>query len=94
MLWGDPEEVERLLDGLELTFQIDQIVFRASSVEARVQFYEEKFGPLVMARQVLGDRWPELRADVVAFDEDWNTATDGTLDISADYLATVGRKPS
>ncbi|GAA1586789.1 class I SAM-dependent methyltransferase [Kribbella sancticallisti] len=94
VLWGDPEEVTRLLPGLDLDFHLDHILFKSPSAEARVRFYEEKFGPLVMARQVLGDRWPELRADVVAFDEEWNTATDGTLEISAEYLVTIGRKPA
>lgn len=92
VLWGDPDEVAQLLSSLDLEFHVEQVVFTASSIDARADFYEEKFGPLVVARQALGEDWPALRADVREFDEDWNTATDGSVRISADYLVTIGRK--
>ena len=92
VLWGDPEEVSRLLDGLDLEFHVDQLIFQSSSLEARADFYEEKFGPLVLARQALGDDWPALRADIRELDAEWNTATDGSLQIAAEYLVTIGRK--
>lgn len=91
--WGDPDEVRRLLPGLELAFQTDHVVFRSPTVETFAAFYEDKFGPLAIARQALGDEWPALRDEVRAFDADWNTATDGSLRIEAGYLVTIGVKP-
>ncbi len=91
-LWGDPDEVSQLLGGMDLEFHVDQLIFTSPSLETRADFYEEKFGPLVMARQALGDDWPALRADIRELDAEWNTATDGSLQIAADYLVTIGRK--
>ncbi|TWD73202.1 methyltransferase family protein [Kribbella amoyensis] len=92
--WGDPDEVRRLLPGLELTFHRDQVDFRAPSVDEFARFYDEKFGPLVMARQALGPGWPALRDDVLAFDRACNTASDGSLHIVGEYLVTLGVKPA
>jgi ubiquinone/menaquinone biosynthesis C-methylase UbiE len=91
--WGDPDEVSRLMPGIDFAFSTDEVVMTAPSVEVYAEFYLEKFGPLVVARQVLGDKWPALRTDIVAFYAEWNTATDGTLRIPIEYLVSVGTKP-
>ena len=57
-----------------------------------VTFYEEKFGPMVMAKAALGERWPELRSDLVSMFESANEAGDGSVRVAAEYLVTVGRK--
>lgn len=41
--------------------------------------------------RVAGERWPELRRDLVALLDDWNQAGDGVR-IEQEYLITVGRK--
>jgi ubiquinone/menaquinone biosynthesis C-methylase UbiE len=93
-LWGDEAHVREVLEphGLALEFDREIVVFEKPSVEEFVTFYEEKFGPMVSAKAALGDRWPELRRDIVALDENWNTADDGSCRIEAQYLVTVGRK--
>ncbi|TCM41641.1 class I SAM-dependent methyltransferase [Kribbella sp. VKM Ac-2568] len=68
VLWGDSDEVARLLSRLDLSFHVDQVIFTAPSVDAYASFYEKHFGPLVLARQLLGSDWPALRDDVRAFE--------------------------
>ena len=94
ILWGDEAHVREMLEphGLALEFDREVVIFEKPSVEEFMSFYEEKFGPMVIAKAALGDRWPELRADLVSLDESWNTADDGSCRIEAGYLVTVGRK--
>jgi ubiquinone/menaquinone biosynthesis C-methylase UbiE len=93
-LWGDEAHVREMLEphGLEIEFDRETIVFEKPSVEALMEFYEEKFGPMVTARAALGDRWAELRADLVSLFESSNVADDGSARVEAQYLVTVGRK--
>ena len=60
-----------------------------------VEMFERDFGPLVMARKVLGeDRWPELHEAYVEMVERENKADDGSLRLEPDYVLTVARKPA
>jgi hypothetical protein len=57
-----------------------------------VSLYEERFGPTVLVKRQLRDRWPELRRDLSATFELWNRADDGSLVMDIRFLVTVGRK--
>lgn len=92
--WGDPGQVRAMLPGVDLTFHTDTLVLTAPTVEQFADLYAENFGPLVLARQALGDAWPALHDDLLAYDKEWNTATDGTLRIPADYLVSIGTTPA
>ena len=94
LLWGSQAHVREMLEphGLELDFKREQVVLERESAEDLVRFYEDNFGPIIMARKALGSRWPELRRDLVHNFETWNQADDGSVHIEADYLVTVGRK--
>jgi hypothetical protein len=46
----------------------------------------------VIAKESPGDRWPELRGDLVSLFESCNVADHGSCRIEAEYLVTVGRK--
>lgn len=96
LLWGDESHVREMLEphGLELELERDVVVFEKPSAEEFVGFYETNFGPVVTAKATLGDRWPELRADLVEVFESANTAGDGSCRIDANYLRTIGRKAS
>ena len=37
-----------------------------------------EYGPLVKAREALGERWPELRSDLIALSEAMNTDEDAS----------------
>ncbi len=93
-LWGEEAHVREMLEphGLELEFDREITVFEKPSVEEFTSYYEEKFGPIVTAKAAVGDRWPELRSDLVTLNESMNTADDGSCRVEAEYLVTVGRK--
>ena len=96
LLWGDEDHIRRMLEphGLEVEVSAEKVRIEYDTPEGYVEMFERDFGPLVMARQVLGDRWPELHeayAEMVARE---NKATDGTLLLEPDYMLTVARKPA
>lgn len=94
-LWGDEDHVREILEphGVELEFDHETVDFtHDGSIDDFVGFYEDKFGPVVMAKAALGDDWPACRADLAAAMSEYNEADDGTVRIPSDYLVTVGRK--
>jgi hypothetical protein len=51
----------------------------------------ERFPPLVTARAMLGDRFPELRERIVDIWRDANVADDGGFRMAQEYLLSVVR---
>jgi ubiquinone/menaquinone biosynthesis C-methylase UbiE len=95
-LWGDEAHIREMFEpnGLDVEIDRETVIFAKPSVEELVSFYEQKFGPMVMAKTALGERWPELRADLTSLFESFNTAEDGTCRVESEYMVTVGRKPA
>lgn len=93
--WGDQRHVREMFEphGIELDFFRDTIGMQVDSVEGLVTLYEQNFEPVVTAKRLLGDRWPELRAELTALFSHWNRADLGPVAIDAEYLVTIGRKP-
>jgi SAM-dependent methyltransferase len=84
-LWGTEEHVRALL-GSDVACARGAVRFAWSSAEAAVAFYEASFGPLIAAREALGDRWPALRAELVALFEDHDLGAEAGIAYDADYL--------
>jgi SAM-dependent methyltransferase len=95
-LWGDENHVRELFagTGVELEFVRGYNPWRFPSAEAFVAFMETNYGPTVKARERLeGEgRWAECRAEIVALAERFDSATDGSLLMQAEYLVAIGRK--
>ncbi len=93
-LWGTEDHVRSLLEplGVELSFERKLNEFREESLEAFVKNFQTNFGPMVKAREVLGDEWPALKADLDAFFAEENEADDGTVLFRGEYLEAVGRR--
>jgi ubiquinone/menaquinone biosynthesis C-methylase UbiE len=91
--WGSEDHVRELFEphGLRLEFSREMAVFETEDMEEYMSRMSENFGPWVMARQALGDRWPELEADFRDLMERSNKAKDGVR-FEAEYLLTVGLK--
>lgn len=94
-LWGNEDHVRQLFEphGLELEFDRGEVAFKADSIAEYLDMMESNFGPLVRARQVLGDDWAAVHDEIVELDERLNRATDGTMDVAGEYLIVVARKP-
>lgn len=86
--WGAEDHVRELFEGtgIELSFSREVSVIRHESPEAAVECYATKFGPVVLAREALDDRWPALRSDLVEL----FAAHDAVL--PAEYLVIQGRR--
>jgi hypothetical protein len=80
---------------VELRFENAAVTFQYDSVEAAVEEFWEKFGPVVMLRRKLEaeGREEDLRAALVANFEDHRSEGD-TIAYDGEYLLTVGRKIS
>jgi ubiquinone/menaquinone biosynthesis C-methylase UbiE len=89
LLWGTEEHVRRLL-GDAAQFERHEIVWREPSVDAYAEFMENSFGPLIAAREQVGEA---LHETYVAWLHRANEADDGTLRLAGEYLVSVVEPP-
>jgi SAM-dependent methyltransferase len=90
LLWGTEQHVRELLgDG---DFERHEIEWKDDSVETYARFMLESFGPLLNARELLGERANELDEGFRTFLASENLADDGTLRFKGDYLVAVVRR--
>jgi SAM-dependent methyltransferase len=94
--WGDEGHVRSLFADSDVILELERTTtpFRFDSAEDFMSFFETNYGPAVKARERLtGEgRWDDCRAEIVEMFERRNVATDGTLDVSGEYLLVIGRK--
>lgn len=93
-LWGNEEHVRALMEplGVELSFERKVNEFKEESLELYSEVFDTNFGPMVTARNVLGDGWAALKEELDAFFAEVNEADDGSLLIKGEYLETIARK--
>ena len=93
LLWGTEEHVREMFGSVATEFEFERhsATIEWDSVDGWADYFLERFGPLVTARQMLGDRFAELRAEIVAAWEDRNEAEDGRLVLPQEYLLSVVR---
>ncbi len=89
VLWGTEEHVSELFGDAE--FERHEIEWNEESVESFARFMLENFGPLLNAREILGEREHELDEAFRAFLEQENLNDDGTLRFRGEYLVSVIR---
>jgi hypothetical protein len=74
-----------------MTFERHEIEWTDESPESYARFMLESFGPLLNAREVLGERERELDDAYARFLREENLADDGTLLFKGEYLLSVVR---
>jgi ubiquinone/menaquinone biosynthesis C-methylase UbiE len=90
LLWGTEEHIRELLgDG---RFERHEVEWTDESVESYARFMLESFGPLLDAREQLGERADELDQSFRAFLAEENLNDDGTLRFKGEYLLAVVRR--
>jgi SAM-dependent methyltransferase len=89
LLWGTEDHVRELIGQAE--FERHEIVWEDGSVESYARFMLDSFGPLLNARELLGEREHELESAYVEYLERENQNDDGTLRFSGEYLLAVAR---
>lgn len=95
VMWGSEDHVRELFEphGVDLEFDHGVVDFRFESVPAYMEMMENNFGPMVKAREALGDGWAAARADLIELEERLNRADDGSMDVAGEYLIVMARKP-
>lgn len=96
IMWGEESHVREVLGELDLNPEISrgQAVITKPSTDDAMRLWEERFGPVVVAKAALGERWPELRSDLADFFARSNEASDGSFRVTFEYMVTVAPKPS
>jgi ubiquinone/menaquinone biosynthesis C-methylase UbiE len=89
VLWGTEDHVRELLG--EARFERHEIEWTDESVESFSRFMLDSFGPLLNAREVLGERETELDEAFTDFLRRENLNDDGSLRFRGEYLLAVVR---
>jgi ubiquinone/menaquinone biosynthesis C-methylase UbiE len=89
-LWGTEDHIRKLLGDGE--FERHAVEWTDESVESYARFMLESFGPLLNARELLGERENELDEAFRAFLAEENLNDDGTLRFKGEYLLAVVRR--
>jgi SAM-dependent methyltransferase len=87
LLWGTEQHIRELLGDGE--FERHEVEWKDESVESYARFMLESFGPLLNARELLGERENELDEGFRAFLARENLADDATLRFNGEYLLAV-----
>lgn len=93
ILWGREDHVREMFAGVARSFEFERHVNRIEweSVDAFADFFMARFGPMVTARQMLGDRFGELRGKVIEIWKRVNESTDGRFVLPQQYLLSIIR---
>ena len=73
----------------EAAFERRVVEWSDSSVESYADFMLESFGPLLNARDVLGERSTALRSAFIGFLAAESLEDDGTLRFNGEYLVSI-----
>jgi SAM-dependent methyltransferase len=93
ILWGTEAHVREMFGSVAKDFEFERhsATVEWESVEGFADYFIDRFGPLVTARQMLGDRFEELRSELVAIWARRNESGDGRLVLPQEYLLSVVR---
>jgi SAM-dependent methyltransferase len=86
---GGPAQAAGAARGAAMTFQRHEVEWKDESVESYARFMLESFGPLLNARELLGERETELDETFRAFLARENLNDDDTLRFNGEYLLAV-----
>jgi SAM-dependent methyltransferase len=91
ILWGTEGHVREMFAAAATGFEFERHtnMIEWESVEGFADFFLARFGPLVTARDRLGERFADLRAEVVAVWEERNEADDSRFVLPQEYLLAL-----
>ena len=93
ILWGTEAHVRDMFgpSAQEFTFERRDTTLEWDSVDAFADYFLERFGPMVTAKAMLGERFADLRAEVVEIWTRRNEAADGGFVLAQEYLVSIVR---
>ena len=91
ILWGTEDHVREMFAGVAKSFEFERHVNRIEweSVDAFADYFMDRFGPMVTARQMLGERFGELRGKVIDIWKRVNESKDGRFVLPQQYLVSI-----
>jgi SAM-dependent methyltransferase len=89
--WGEESTAVRRLAALATDIETKHSALAIShdSPDALITHYERSNGPIVAARMLLRDRYPDLVRDIRELIDEFNDASDGSVLIQAEYLLAI-----
>jgi SAM-dependent methyltransferase len=92
ILWGTEDHVREMFpDATDFEFERHSATIEWESTRAWADYFFDRFGPLVTAREMLGERFDELGEKLIAVFDERNEAGDGSLRLPQEYLLSVIR---
>ena len=92
ILWGTEDHVREMFpSAASFEFERHSATIEWESLDSFLDFFMDRFGPMVTARQLLGERFDPLRADVRGIWTKWNASPDGGFVLPQEYLLSVIR---
>jgi SAM-dependent methyltransferase len=92
ILWGTQDHVRAMFpDAKDFEFERQSATIEWESARGFAEFFFDRFGPLVTAQEMLGERFAELGEKLIAIFEERNEADDGSLEMPQEYLLSVVR---
>lgn len=92
LLWGTEDHVRAMWPTARaFEFERRDAVVEWDSMEGFADFFMDRFGPLVTAKALLGERFADLRAAALAAWDARNQATDGKFRLAQEYLVSLVR---
>lgn len=92
-LWGTDEHVREMFGSVATDFAFERhtATIEWDSVDGFADYFMDRFGPMITARKLLGERFGELRDEIVAIWKDVNRADDGRFVLPQEYLLSIVR---
>ncbi len=92
LLWGTEDHVRSMWPSASsVEFERRDAMIEWESVEGFADFFLERFGPMVTARAMLGERFADLRSDAIAAWKARNQADDSSFRLGQEYLVSLVR---
>jgi ubiquinone/menaquinone biosynthesis C-methylase UbiE len=93
VLWGREEYIREMFGSAATGFELERHInwIEDESVESFADLFMERFPPMVTARAMLGERFEELRAEIVDVWREFDEAEDGTFRLPQAYLLSIVR---
>jgi hypothetical protein len=92
LLWGTEEHVREMFEPVASDFRFERrsATIEWESAEGFADYFMSRFGPFVAAERVLGERFSDLRSDVIDVWERWNESDDAFV-LPQEYLVSLVR---
>lgn len=93
ILWGTEGHVQEMFGSVatDFAFERHSATIEWESPEGFADYFMDRFGPLVTARKLLGERFAELREQILEIWRKANESEDGRFVLPQEYLLSIVR---